>query len=204
VTEPIRVLVADDQALIRGAFATLINLESDMTVVAQVGTGDDVLPAALTEKPDVALLDVQMPGLDGLAAAAILADRVPACRVIILTTFGRPGYLRRAMEARAAGFMVKDAPPETLIDAIRRVHRGLRVVDPDLAAESLALGESPLTGRERDVLLATGDGGTVGQIAKRLFLSEGTVRNHLSSVIGKTGAATRADALRIATDRGWI
>jgi two-component system response regulator DesR len=129
---------------------------------------------------------------------------LPACRVIILTTFGRPGYLRRAMEAHAAGFMVKDAPPETLIDAIRRVHRGLRVVDPDLAAESLALGESPLTGRERDVLLATADGGTVGQIAARLFLSEGTVRNHLSSVIGKTGAATRADALRIATERGWI
>jgi len=202
--EPIRVLVADDQALIRGAFATLVDLEPDMTVVAQVGTGDDVLPAALRTRPDVALLDVQMPGMDGLAAAAVLADRTPACRVIILTTFGRPGYLRRAMEARAAGVMVKDAPPETLIDAIRRVHRGLRVVDPDLAAESLALGESPLTGRERDVLVATADGGTVGQIAKRLFLSEGTVRNHLSSVIGKTGAATRADALRIATERGWI
>ena len=124
--------------------------------------------------------------------------------MVILTTFGRPGYLRRAMEAHAAGFMVKDAPPETLLDAIRRVHQGLRVVDPDLAAESLALGESPLTGRERDVLLATADGGTVSQIAGRLFLSEGTVRNHLSSVIGKTGAATRADALRIATDRGWI
>jgi two-component system response regulator DesR len=201
---PIRVLVADDQALIRGAFATLIDLEPDMTVVAQVGTGDDVLPAALREGPDVALLDVQMPGLDGLAAAAMLAGRVPACRVVILTTFGRPGYLRRAMEAHAAGFMVKDAPPETLVDAIRRVHSGLRVVDPDLAAESLALGDSPLTGRERDVLLATADGGTVGQIAKRLFLSEGTVRNHLSSVIGKTGAATRADALRIATERGWI
>lgn len=200
----IRVLVADDQALIRGAFATLINLEPDMTVVAQVGAGDDVLPAALRERPDVALLDVQMPGLDGLAAAALLAERARSCRVIILTTFGRPGYLRRAMEAHAAGFMVKDAPPETLIDAIRRVHTGLRVVDPDLAAESLALGESPLTGRERDVLLATADGGTVGQIAKRLFLSEGTVRNHLSSVIGKTGAATRADALRIATERGWI
>ncbi len=200
----IRVLVADDQALIRGAFAALVNLESDMTVVAQVGSGDDVLPAALRERPDIALLDVQMPGMDGLAAAAILAERLPGCRVIILTTFGRPGYLRRAMEARAAGFMVKDAPPETLIDAIRRVHRGLRVVDPDLAAESLALGESPLTGRERDVLLATADGGTVGQIASRLFLSEGTVRNHLSSVIGKTGAATRADALRIATERGWI
>ena len=202
--QPIRVLVADDQALIRGAFAALVDLESDMTVVAQVGSGDDVLPAAMREHPDVALLDVQMPGMDGLAAAAILAQRLPACRVIILTTFGRPGYLRRAMEAHAAGFMVKDAPPETLIDAIRRVHRGLRVVDPDLAAESLALGESPLTGRERDVLLATADGGTVGQIAARLFLSEGTVRNHLSSVIGKTGAATRADALRIATERGWI
>ena len=201
---PVRVLVADDQALIRGAFAALVDLESDMTVVAQVGSGDDVLPAAMREHPDVALLDVQMPGMDGLAAAAILAQRLPACRVIILTTFGRPGYLRRAMEAHAAGFMVKDAPPETLIDAIRRVHRGLRVVDPDLAAESLALGESPLTGRERDVLLATADGGTVGQIAARLFLSEGTVRNHLSSVIGKTGAATRADALRIATERGWI
>lgn len=200
----IRVLVADDQALIRGAFATLIGLEPDMTVVAQVGTGDGVLPAALRESPDVALLDVQMPGLDGLAAAAQLADRVPACRVVILTTFGRPGYLRRAMAARAAGFMVKDAPPETLLDAIRRVHAGLRVVDPDLAAESLALGESPLTGRERDVLLATAAGGTIGQIAKRLFLSEGTVRNHLSSVIGKTGAATRADALRVATERGWI
>ncbi|ACV79343.1 response regulator transcription factor [Nakamurella multipartita] len=204
MSEPIRVLVADDQALIRGAFASLINLEPDMTVVAQVGRGDEVLPAALAHRPDVALLDVQMPGMDGLAAAAVLAEQVPACRVVILTTFGRPGYLRRAMEAHAAGFMVKDAPPETLLDAIRRVHQGLRVVDPDLAAESLALGESPLTGRERDVLLATADGGTVSQIAGRLFLSEGTVRNHLSSVIGKTGAATRADALRIATDRGWI
>lgn len=204
MSEPIRVLVADDQALIRGAFASLINLEPDMTVVAQVGRGDEVLPAALAHRPGVALLDVQMPGMDGLAAAAVLAEQVPACRVVILTTFGRPGYLRRAMEAHAAGFMVKDAPPETLLDAIRRVHQGLRVVDPDLAAESLALGESPLTGRERDVLLATADGGTVSQIAGRLFLSEGTVRNHLSSVIGKTGAATRADALRIATERGWI
>jgi len=129
---------------------------------------------------------------------------LPACRVIILTTFGRPGYLRRAMEAKAAGFMVKDAPPEMLIDAIRRVHAGLRVVDPTLAAESLSLGESPLTGRERDVLAATTDGGTVAEIAGRLFLSEGTVRNHLSSVIGKTGARTRADAVRIATERGWI
>jgi len=201
---PIKVLLADDQALIRAAFAALLGLESDMRVVAQVGSGDEVVPAALRSTPDVALLDVQMPGMDGLAAAASLADRLPTCRVIILTTFGRPGYLRRAMEAHAAGFLVKDAPPEVLVDAIRRVHAGLRVVDPTLAAESLSLGGSPLTGRERDVLAATADGGTVAQIAGRLFLSEGTVRNHLSSVIGKTGARTRADALRIATERGWI
>jgi two-component system response regulator DesR len=201
---PIAVLLADDQALIRGAFAALIGLEADMKVVAQVGTGDEVVPAALRSRPDVALLDVQMPGMDGLAAAASLADQLPACRVIILTTFGRPGYLRRAMEAHAAGFLVKDAPPETLLDAIRRVHAGLRVVDPGLAAESLSLGESPLTGRERDVLAATVGGGTVAEIAARLYLSEGTVRNHLSSVIGKTGARTRADAVRIATDNGWI
>ncbi len=200
----IRVLLADDQALIRGAFAALLGLEPDIVVVAQVGTGEQVVPAALTTRPDVALLDVQMPGMDGLAAAAALAGRLPTCRVIILTTFGRPGYLRRAMEAHAAGFLVKDAPAEQLVDAIRRVHAGLRVVDPELAVESLSLGESPLTGRERDVLAATADGGTIGQIAARLYLSEGTVRNHLSSVIGKTGASTRADALRIATDRGWI
>jgi two-component system response regulator DesR len=208
-TEPgsrqlIRVLLADDQALIRGAFAALIGLESDLAVVAQVGSGDDVVAAALRTRPDVALLDVQMPVIDGLAAAAALTERLPTCRVIILTTFGRPGYLRRAMAAKAAGFLVKDAPPETLIDAIRRVHAGLRVVDPTLAAESLSLGESPLTGRERDVLAATVAGGTINQIAGRLFLSEGTVRNHLSSVIGKTGARTRADAVRIATERGWI
>lgn len=201
---PIRILLADDQALIRGAFAALIGLEADMLVGAQVGTGDEVVSAATRSSPDVALLDVQMSGLDGLSAAASLADQLPTCRVIILTTFGRPGYLRRAMEARSAGFMVKDAPPEMLIDAIRRVHAGLRVVDPTLAAESLSLGGSPLTGRERDVLAATTDGGTVAQIAGRLFLSEGTVRNHLSSVIGKTGARTRADAVRIATEHGWI
>ncbi len=199
-----RILIADDQAMIRGAFAALLALEPDFDVVAQVGSGDLVIPEALHTRPDVALLDVQMPGMDGLAAASSLREQLPACKVIILTTFGRPGYLRRAMEAGAVGFLVKDAPPEQLIDAIRRVRAGLRVVDPALAAETLSVGESPLTGRERDVLSAASDGGTVAEIAARLYLSEGTVRNHLSSVIGKTNARTRADAARIATDNGWL
>ncbi len=200
----IRVLLADDQALILGAFAALLGMEHDLEVVAQVGTGDQVVPAALTSAPDVALLDIQMPGLDGLAAAAALRTAVPGCRVIVLTTFGRPGYLQRAMAAGAAGFLVKDAPPEQLIDAIRRVHAGLRVVDPQLAAETLTVGSSPLTDRERDVLAAAVQGGTVAVIARTLYLSEGTVRNHLSAVIGKTGASTRAEAVRIATERGWL
>jgi two-component system response regulator DesR len=200
----IRVLLADDQALIRGALAALLGTEDDLRVVAEVGRGDEVVRAALDSSPDVALLDVQMPGLDGLAAAAALRERVPTCRVLMLTTFGRPGYLRRALEAGASGFCVKDAPPEQLIDAIRRVHAGLRVVDPALAVESLAVGDSPLTARECDVLAAAADGSTVAEIAGRLYLSEGTVRNYLSAVIGKTGARTRADAVRIATDRGWI
>ncbi len=204
MTGPIRVLLADDQALIRGAFAALLGLESDIVVIAEVGSGDQVVPAAVQHRPDVALLDVQMPGLDGLAAAAALKEQLPSCRVIILTTFGRPGYLRRAMEAGATGFLVKDVPPEQLVDAIRRVHSGLRVVDPQLAADTLTMGTSPLTGRERDVLVAASAGGTVAQVAKTLFLSEGTVRNHLSAAIGKTGAATRAEAIRLATDRGWL
>lgn len=199
-----RILIADDQAMIRGAFAALLGLEPDFDVVAQVGSGDQVVPQALLTRPDVALLDVQMPGLDGLAAAASLHSQLPTCRVIILTTFGRPGYLRRAMEAGAQGFLVKDAPPEQLIDAIRRVLAGLRVVDPGLAAETLSVGESPLTGRERDVLSTALSGGTVAEIAASLYLSEGTVRNHLSSVIGKTGTRTRAEAARVATDRGWL
>jgi len=200
----IKVLLADDQALIRGAFAALLGTESDLQVVAQVGSGDEVVPAAQRSDPDIALLDIQMPGMDGLAAAAALRAALPSCRVIVLTTFGRPGYLQRAMEAGAAGFLVKDAPPEHLIDAIRRVHAGLRVVDPQLAAETLTVGGSPLTGRERDVLAAAADGRTVAAIAKALFLSEGTVRNYLSAVIGKTGASTRAEAVRVATERGWL
>ncbi|WP_353651095.1 response regulator transcription factor [Nakamurella sp. A5-74] len=202
--ETIRVLVADDQALIRGALQALLDLNDDLEVVAAVGSGDAVVPAALEHRPDVALLDVQMPGLDGLAAAAALRERMPSCRVIIVTTFGRPGYLRRAMEAGATGFLIKDAAPEALAEAIRRVHAGLRVVDPELATESLTLGTSPLSGRERDVLVAAVGGATVAQLARRLFLSEGTVRNHLSAAIGKTGASTRAEAVRLADERGWL
>jgi two-component system response regulator DesR len=200
----IRVLVADDQALVRGAMSAMLGLENDIEVVAQVGSGEEVLAEAKRTVPDVALLDVQMPGKDGLVAAAELAEVLPSCRVVVCTTFGRPGYLARAMAAGAAGFVVKDAPPEQLVDAVRRVHGGLRVVDPMLAAESLTTGISPLTDREHDVLRSASDGGTVADIAKTLRLSEGTVRNHLSAAIGKTGARTRAGAVKLAEERGWL
>jgi two-component system, NarL family, response regulator DesR len=200
----IRLLLADDQSLVRGALAALLSLESDLEVVAEVERGDLVVPAACDVRPDVAVLDIEMPGLDGIAATAALREALPACRVLVVTTFGRPGYLRRAMEAGASGFLVKDAPAAQLADAIRRVHQGLRVVDPALAAETLATGESPLTGRERDVLVAARSGGTVADIARLLVLSEGTVRNYLSSAMGKTGARTRAEAVLIAEERGWL
>ncbi len=162
------------------------------------------MPAATAHKPDVALLDIEMPGLDGLAAAAALTQERPDCHVIMLTTFGRPGYLRRAMEAGALGFVVKDAPAEQLAQAVRRVAAGERVVDPALAAATLAGGTSPLTGRERDVLVAARDGATVADIAGRLFLSEGTVRNYLSAAIAKTGVRNRVEAIRVADSRGWL
>jgi two-component system response regulator DesR len=200
----IRLLLADDQSLVRGALAALLELESDLSVVAQVGRGDEVVQAARDNDVDVALLDIEMPGLDGVAAARELASAVPACRVLIVTTFGRPGYLRKAMAAGAAGFVVKDTPAAQLADAVRRVHAGLRVVDPALAAESLTQGDSPLTERETQVLQAAAAGGTAGDIARRLHLSEGTVRNHLSSAIGKTGARTRAEAVRLAEQNGWL
>ncbi len=200
----IRVLLADDQALVRGAMAAMLGLEPDIEVVAQVSSGDEVLPAARKAKPDVALLDVQMPGRDGITAAAQLHRELPACRIVVCTTFGRPGYLSRAMAAGVVGFVVKDAPPEQLVEAVRRVHAGLRVVDPALAAESLATGQSPLTDRERDVLRVASDGGTIADVARMLSLSQGTVRNHLSSAIGKTGARTRAEAARVAEERGWL
>jgi two-component system, NarL family, response regulator DesR len=200
----IRLLLADDQALVRGALSALLDLESDLEVVSEVGRGDQVVEAARRTRPDVALLDVEMPGLDGLSAAAELRTAVPACRVLIVTTFGRPGYLRKALEAGASGFVVKDTPARELADAVRRVHRGLRVVDPTLAIESLTAGPSPLTPRETEVLVAAREGGTVADLAAGLHLSEGTVRNHLSSAIGKTGARTRAEAVRLAEENGWL
>ncbi|GHJ14154.1 response regulator transcription factor [Micromonospora sp. NBC_01392] len=204
MTTPIRLLLADDQALVRGALAALLSLEPDLTVVAEVSRGDEVVPEALRTHPDVALLDVEMPGLDGVAAAAALRAALPGCRVLVVTTFGRPGYLRRAMEAGANGFVVKDTPARQLADAVRRVHAGLRVVDPTLAAETLATGASPLTERETEVLRTARGGGTVAELAATLHLSEGTVRNHLSSAIGKTGARNRADAVRVAEANGWL
>ena len=200
----IRLLLADDQTLVRTALATLLELEADFAVVAQVGRGDEVVPAARKSQPDVALLDIEMPGMDGLAAAAAVSQELPGCKLIMLTAFGRPGYLRRAMEAGASGFVVKDAPAEQLADAVRRVARGERVVDPALAAATLAGGPSPLTGRERDVLVASRDGATVADIAGKLFLSEGTVRNYLSAAIAKTGVRNRVEAVRVADERGWL
>jgi two-component system response regulator DesR len=200
----IRLLLADDQALVRGALSALLSLEADLEVVAEVGDGDAVLPAVLSCHPDVALLDVEMPGLDGISATAEVRAAAPGTRVLIVTTFGRPGYLRRALQAGASGFVVKDTPAAQLADAVRRVHAGLRVVDPALATDSLVAGESPLTPRETEVLRAARDGSSVASIARKLFLSEGTVRNHLSSAIGKTGASNRAEAVITADGNGWL
>lgn len=200
----IRLLIADDQALVRGALAVLLGLESDIEVVAEVDRGDDVVDAAVGNGIDVALLDVEMPGLDGIAAARDLHERMPGCRILMVTTFGRPGYVRRAMQAGAAGFVVKDTPAPQLADAVRRVAAGLRVVDPALAAETLTSGDSPLTGRETDVLRAAADGGTIADISRATRLSEGTVRNYLSQAMGKTEARTRAEAAQIAERNGWL
>ncbi|SHF92436.1 response regulator transcription factor [Geodermatophilus nigrescens] len=203
-TGVIRVLVAEDQSMVRGALRALLELEPDLTVVAEVGRGDEVLAAAREHRPDVALLDIEMPGQDGLEAARELAAELPDVRAVVLTTFGRPGFLRRAMEVGAAGFLVKDAPVAELAKAIRAVVAGERVIDRDLAAAALAIGATPLSGREADVLREAADGATVADIARKLFLSEGTVRNYLSSAIGKTGARTRVEAARVAADKGWL
>ena len=200
----IRVLLAEDQGMVRGALASLLGLEPDIEVVAQVARGDEVLAAAQSVDPDVALLDIEMPGATGLEALAQLRGALPGCRILILTTFGRPGYLRRAMETGASGFLLKDAPAQELASAIRRAVAGERVVDPGLAAAALSEGESPLTAREHEVLAASKNYATVADIAGALYLSPGTVRNHLSSVMQKLDARNRAEALKLAEEKGWL
>ena len=200
----VRVLLAEDQAMVRGALSALLDLEEDIEIVAEASRGDEVLPAALDALPDVALLDIEMPGGDGLGAAAALKENLPSCCVIILTTFGRAGYLKRAMESGAVGFLLKDAPASGLASAVRRVMNGERVVDPGLAAAALSEGESPLTGREREVLSASANGATIEDVAAKLYLSEGTVRNYLSTAIKKLGARNRVEAARLAERKGWL
>jgi two-component system response regulator DesR len=208
MTEPsparVRVLLAEDQSMVREALATLLGLEDDLDVVAQVARGDEVVAAAREHAVDVALLDIEMPGMGGLEAAAALRKALPRVKVVIVTTFGRPGYLRRAMESGADAFLVKDAPASQLAEAVRRVLRGERVIDPVLAAAALAEGADPLTPRERDVLRAAADGAANAEVARALHLSEGTVRNYLSTAIQKTAARNRADAVRIAREKGWL
>lgn len=200
----IRVLVAEDQAMIRGALAALLAIEPDIEVVAQVERGDRVLVEALRTTPDVALLDIEMPGKDGITAAAELRAQLPSCRVLILTVFGRPGYLRKAIDAGVSGFMLKDAPPDELASAIRRTARGEMVIDPQLAVAALSEGSSPLTPRERDVLAMSTRGESVEAIARSLHLTNGTVRNHLSIAIQKLNAHNRTEAARIAEEKGWL
>jgi two-component system response regulator DesR len=200
----IRVLIAEDQAMIRGALAALLATEPDIEIVAKVDRGDRVLDEAIRSTPDVALLDIEMPGKDGIAAAAELRDHLPACRVLILTVFGRPGYLRKAIDAGVSGFLLKDAPPDELAAAIRRTARGERVIDTQLAVAALSEGSSPLTPRERDVLAMSVRGASVKEVARSLHLTNGTVRNHLSIAIQKLNARNRTEAASIAEEKGWL
>ena len=200
----ISVLLAEDQAMVRGALASLLSLEDDIDVVGEVERGDEVLDAARAARPDVVLLDIELPGLDGIAVAGELARELPSARSLILTTFGRPGYLRRALDAGASGFLLKDAPAGELAGAIRAVVAGRRVVDPTLAAEAVTEGESPLTRREHEVLAASVHHETAAEVAASLHLSEGTVRNYLSAAIRKLGARNRRDAVDRAVEKGWL
>jgi two-component system, NarL family, response regulator DesR len=200
----IRVLLAEDQAMVRGALSALLSREQDIEIVAEVARGDEVVAAALAARPDIALLDIEMPGGSGLDAAQALQQALPTCRSVILTTFGRSGYLRRAMESGAVGFLLKDVPASELAVALRRVMAGERVVDPDLALSALSEGSNPLTPRERDVLSASLFGASLAEIATRLVLSEGTVRNHLSTAMQKLGAQNRMEAARLAEQKGWL
>lgn len=200
----IRVLLAEDQAMVRGALSALLGREKDIEVVAEVGRGDEVVQTARASQPDIALLDIEMPGLDGLAAAQALHEVLPKCRSVILTTFGRGGYLRLAMESGAVGFLLKDAPASELAIALRRVMAGERVVDPELALSALSEGTNPLTPREREALAASLFGASLAEIAARLVLSEGTVRNHLSTAMQKLNAQNRIEAARLAEQKGWL
>jgi two-component system response regulator DesR len=204
VSDSIRLVIADDQALVRGALGALLDLEDDLEVVGLAADGEQALSLVEELAPDLCLMDIQMPGIDGVEATRALRTASPRTRVLIVTTFARPGYLRSALDAGASGFIVKDSPAEKLADAVRRVHGGMRVLDPTLAEESLFEGANPLSERERQVLRLAADGRSAGAIAAEVFLSAGTVRNHLSAAIGKTGAGNRAQAVRIAVDKGWI
>lgn len=200
----IRVVLADDQALVRGALAALLSLEEGIDVVGQTGRGEELVRLVEELHPDVALVDIEMPGMDGIEATRQIAAAYPEVACLIVTTFGRPGYLQRALDAGARGFVVKETPAEQLADMVRAVHAGQRVIDPALATEALFSGANPLTEREREILRLALDGGTVADIAARVYLSEGTVRNHLSAAIGKMGVRTRAEAARAARDLGWL
>lgn len=204
MTDPIRILIAEDQRMMRSALTTLLDLEVDLTVIGGVERGDEVVAAAERLRPDVVLLDIELPGRSGLDVIAPLLEAVPGCDVVVVTTFGRPGYLARALAARARGFLVKDDPVEQLAAAIRRVRAGERVVDPQLATEALGVSTSPLTDREADVLRASASGATVVDIARQLSLSPSTVRNYLSDAIGKLGVRNRLEAFTAARDRGWL
>lgn len=204
MTDPIRLLLVDDQALVRGAMGALLELEDDLTVVAEAADGVEAADRAAQAQPDVCLMDIQMPGVDGVVATRAVREASPSTRVLIVTTFARPGYLRQALDAGASGFIAKDTPAAQLAHAVRRVHQGLRVVDPALAEASLFEGANPLSEREQQVLRLSADGRAIAQIASEVFLSAGTVRNHLSSAIGKTATENRAQAARVARDKGWI
>lgn len=200
----IRLLLAEDQSMVREALAALLGLDPDFEVVAQVARGDEVLPAARAHDVDVALLDIEMPGMTGIEAARQLHGEFPAVKIVILTTFGRPGYLRTAMESGADAFLVKDAPAAQLAQAVRKVLAGERVIDPGLAAAALAEGANPLTDREKDVLRAAANGATNAELAASLHLSQGTVRNYLSTAIQKLAVRNRAEAVRTAREKGWL
>ncbi|MDE1656365.1 response regulator transcription factor [Actinotignum sanguinis] len=201
---PIRVVIADDQRMVREGLAALLNLEKDIEIVAQLEDGSAVVPTVAETGADIALLDIEMPHVDGIAAAQALQEAGSDCGVVIVTTFGRAGYLQRAMAAGARGFVVKDAPAEELAAALRTVAGGGYAIDPQLAAQALQMGPNPLTEREGDVLRLALSGATVKSMAAQLYLSQGTVRNHLSAAIGKTGARTRTEAAQLARARGWI